>query len=239
RSRGNDLGGSGRPGLAAGHGIGEIIDADHLDVHIAARGVNEVVAADGEQVAIAGVDHHLQLRVGELESGGEGDGAPVGGVEAVQVGVSGDATRAADTGDDGDLVQVQLGALQRPGEAVHRGADAAGRAPYVRHAVHAEEGLYRIGRGHRRVQRAIDNGFTHRAASRMAFRMTSGLCTVPPACGTEMTLARPAVWRSTSWTIWPRFSSGTTKAFTRPARSRMCCSGKGQAEMMRKMPART
>src|ERR1019366_9084907 len=117
------------------------------------------------------------------------------------VGLSGDAAGAADAGDDGDLVQVQLGALQRPGEAVHRGADAAGRAPDVRHAIHAEEGLHGVGCGHCRVQHAIDNGFTHRAASRMAFRMTSGLCTVPPACVTETTLARPAVWRSTSWTI--------------------------------------
>ena len=38
----------------------------------------------------------------------------------------------------------------------------------------------------------FENGFTHRAASTMAFRMTSGLCTLPPAWGTGMTLARPA-----------------------------------------------
>src|ERR1019366_7613254 len=207
--------------------------------HIAAGGVNEVVAPDGEQVAIARVDHHLQLRVGEFESRGEGDGASVGGVEAVEIGVPGDTAGAADAGDDCHLIQVELGTFQRAGEAVHRGADAARRTPDVRHAVHAEKGLHGVGRGHRRVQRDIDSGFTHRAASRMAFRMTSGLCTVPPACDTGMTLARPAVWRSTSWTIWPRFNSGTTKALTRPARSRICCSGNGQAEMMRKMPART
>src|ERR1019366_2528661 len=111
--------------------------------------------------------------------------------------------------------------------------DAARRAPDVRHAVHAEEGLHRIDHS----QGGIESGFTHWAASRMAFTMTSGLCTVPPACDTAMTLARPAAWRSTSWTIWPRLSSGTTKALTRPASSRMCCSGKGQAEMRRNMPA--
>ena len=30
----------------------------------------------------------------------------------------------------------------------------------------------------------FERRFVHRAASRMAFRITSGLCTVPPACGT-------------------------------------------------------
>ena len=71
--------------LAAGHGVGEVVDADDLQVHVAARGVDEVVAADGEQVAVAGVDHHLQLGVGQLQPGGERDGAAVRGVERIQV----------------------------------------------------------------------------------------------------------------------------------------------------------
>jgi hypothetical protein len=43
-----------------------------------------MVAADGEQVAIAGVDHHLQFGIGQLQPGGEGNGAAVGGVERIE-----------------------------------------------------------------------------------------------------------------------------------------------------------
>ena len=43
--------------------------------------------------------------------------------------------------------------------------------------------------------------------------MSSGWCTPPPACETGTTRARPPAARSTSRTIWPKLSSGTTKAF--------------------------
>ena len=74
--------GRGRPALAAGHGVDEVVDADDLDVHVAPRGVDQVVAADRRQIAVAGVDHHVQRRIGQLQAGGERDGAPVRGVEA-------------------------------------------------------------------------------------------------------------------------------------------------------------
>ena len=53
-----------------------------------------------EQVAVAGVDHDVELGIGQLQSGSEGDGAAVRGVERIQLHVAGDAAGAADAGDD-------------------------------------------------------------------------------------------------------------------------------------------
>ena len=161
------------------------------------------------------------------------------GVEGIEAGVAGDAAGAADSGDDGHLVQIGLGIEQRAREAVDGGADAASGAPDVRHAVHAQERLDRIDGVRRNLVGNFERQvFGHRTASVIALRMASGLCTLPPAWVTGMTLALPSTARATSWTIWPRLSSGTTKALTRPASSRMRCSGNGQAEMMRNLPAR-
>ena len=122
--------------------------------------------------------------------------------------VSGDAAGAADAGNHGDLVQVRLGSEQGAGEAVDRGADAASGTPDVRHAVHAEERLDGVVRVDRNIDRNFESLFVHRAASTMAFRMASGLCTLPPAWVTGMTLALPAAARATSWTIWPEVQLG-------------------------------
>ena len=128
----------------------------------------------------------------------------------VQVHVAGDAAGAADAGDDGDLVQVELGLDQRAREAVDRGADAAARAPDVRHAVHAQERLDRIDgiavyRARLRSSRGLHDGFQNHFGlvnAAAGVRHADRPCALPPA------------QRSTSRTIWPRFSSGTTKALT-------------------------
>ena len=108
--------------------------------------MNQVVAADGEQVAVARIDHHVQLGIGQLQAGGEGNRAAVRGVERIQVHVAGDASGAANAGHDGNILQVQVGLGQRAGEGVDAGADAASRTPDVRHALGAQERFHRITR---------------------------------------------------------------------------------------------
>ena len=134
----------GRRGLSAGHGVDQVVDADDFQVDVAPRRVNQVIAADGEQVAVAGVDHDVQLGIRQLQSGGERNRAAVRGMERILVHVSGDAAGAADAGDDGQIFEIDLGIDQRAGEAVDAGADAASRTPDVRHAVHAQEGFDRV-----------------------------------------------------------------------------------------------
>ena len=54
----------------------------------------------------------LELGAAELEPGGEGNRPAVGGVEGVELHVAGDAAGAADAGDDGHLVEVDIGLLE-------------------------------------------------------------------------------------------------------------------------------
>ena len=86
--------------LPAGHAEIEIVDANDLEVHIAARSMDQMIATDGGQVAIPAEHAHHQLGFGQLDAGGKGDGTPVGGVIGVQVHVTCNASRAADTGND-------------------------------------------------------------------------------------------------------------------------------------------
>ena len=90
--------------LALGQAVDLVVEQQHLDVHVAAQGVDEVVAADREAVAVAGDDPHLQVGVGQPQAGGEGRCAAVDGVEAVGVHVVGEAAGAADPGDERHLL---------------------------------------------------------------------------------------------------------------------------------------
>src|ERR1017187_3964843 len=114
--RSNDIARRRRRRLSTRHGIDQVVNADDLDVYVTARGVNQVIAADREQVAIAGVNHHVQLGVRQLQTGGERNGAAVGGVERVLFDVASNASGAADTGDNGDVPGVDLGIDERVGE---------------------------------------------------------------------------------------------------------------------------
>ena len=107
--------------------------------------MNQMIAADGEQVAVAGVDHDVQLGIGQLQPGGERNGAAMRGVKRIQVDVTGDASGAADAGDNRQLAPGRSWLRSARGRSeLTRGADAASRTPDVRNAVHAQKLLDRI-----------------------------------------------------------------------------------------------
>ena len=58
--------------------------------------MNQVVAADAEGIAVAGDDPDVQVRIGELDPGGDSRRASVNGVESVRGHVVGKTGRAAD-----------------------------------------------------------------------------------------------------------------------------------------------
>ena len=91
--------GSGGRGLAAGHGVDQIVDADDFEIDVAAGGVDQMIASDGREIAVTGVDDYVQLWIRQLEAGGEGNGAAVRGVERIQLDVARHASGAADAGD--------------------------------------------------------------------------------------------------------------------------------------------
>ncbi len=121
------LGGGGV--LALGEAVDPVVEQQDLQVDVAAQGVDEVVAADAQGVAVAGDDPHGQVRAGDGEAGGDGRGAAVDGVHAVGVHVVREARRAADAGDEDDVLAAQAELGQ---EALDGGEDrvvAAAGAP--------------------------------------------------------------------------------------------------------------
>ena len=77
-------------------------DVGHLDV--LARGVREVITADGEGIAVAAKHEHVQVRSAEGHAGREGQGAAMNVVNAVRLHEIGKAAGAADAGDSRDLL---------------------------------------------------------------------------------------------------------------------------------------
>jgi hypothetical protein len=115
--------------LAFGEAVDPVVEEEDLEVDVAAQGVDEVVAADGQCVAVAGDDPDGQVAAGGGESGGDGGGAAVDGVHPVGVHVVREAGAAADAGDEDDVL---LGQAEFGHEALHGGEDgvvAAAGAP--------------------------------------------------------------------------------------------------------------
>src|SRR5277367_7082280 len=59
--------------LTASHCVNKVIDADDLKVQVAPCRMNQVISADGEQVAIPAVHHHVQLWIGQLQASSKRD----------------------------------------------------------------------------------------------------------------------------------------------------------------------
>ena len=183
--------------LPAGHAVGEVVIADDHDVHVAARRVDEVVAADTGEVALAAEYHHFRVRSGQLESGCNGNGASMRRVNGIEIDVARNTAGTADAGNHRQFVGINTAALDRFGKRIHFGADTAPGTPDMRHAVHAQ------GTRHGAVLLELSDIRTHLFPFLIASRITSGSCTAPPQWLTLITLLLPPAQRSTSLTIWP------------------------------------
>jgi len=93
--------------------------------------VDEVVAADGEGVAVAADHDHMEVRPGDLDSGGEGQRPSVRGVEGVEIHVANRAGGTADAGYERDLVLVQAQPLHGAEDRFEDDPVAAAGAPDV------------------------------------------------------------------------------------------------------------
>ena len=93
-----DLGG--RRVLALGQAVDLVVEHEDRELHVAAQGVDEVIAADRERVAVAG--HHPDVEIGSRhrEAGRDRRGPAVDRVHAVGVHVVREAGGTADPGDE-------------------------------------------------------------------------------------------------------------------------------------------
>ena len=65
-----------RAALTTGHTVDLVVHADDREVNVAPAGMDEVVAADGSHVTVAGKDDHIQVWVCHLDTGGKGNRTP-------------------------------------------------------------------------------------------------------------------------------------------------------------------
>src|SRR5699024_8836584 len=91
--------------------VDPVVEQQDVEVDVAAQGVDEVIAADGHGVAVAGDHPDGLVLAGGDQSGGDGRRAAVDGVHAVGVEVVREAAGAADAGDEGDVLafEAELG----------------------------------------------------------------------------------------------------------------------------------
>ena len=147
--------------LALGQPVDPVVEQQDLQVDVAAQRVDEVVAADGQRVAVTGDDPHRQVAPRGGQAGGDGRGAAVDGVHPVGVHVVREAGGAADAGDEDDVLlrQPELGH-----EALHGGEDgvvaAAGAPAHLLVGLEVLHGLLGLGLGHQgeRLDRARPSG---------------------------------------------------------------------------------
>ncbi len=93
--------------LALGQAVDPVVEEQDLQVDVAAQGVDEVVPADGQRVAVTGDDPDRQVAARGGQTGGDGGGPAVDGVHPVGVHVVREAGGAADAGDEDDVLPGQ------------------------------------------------------------------------------------------------------------------------------------
>ncbi len=93
--------------LALGQPVDLVVEEEDGDVDVPAQRVDEVVAADGEGVAVTGDDPDVEVGTGHGQPGGHGRGPAVDGVEPVGVHVIGKAGRAADPGEEDGVLPAR------------------------------------------------------------------------------------------------------------------------------------
>ncbi len=122
-----DLGGRGV--LALGQPVDPVVEQQDLDVDVAAQGVDQVVAADGERVAVAGHDPDAEVLAAGRETGRDGRGAAVDGVHPVGVEVVREPRAAADAGDEDGVLALDAQGGEELADGGEDGVVAAAGAP--------------------------------------------------------------------------------------------------------------
>ena len=115
--------------LSLGEAVDLVVHQHDIQVYVAADGVDEVVATDGEAVAVAGNKPYADVGAGRLDAGSDGGATAVNGVEAVRVHVVRQTRGAADTRDDGHIIGRGADFGHRFMQAAEHGVVAASGTP--------------------------------------------------------------------------------------------------------------
>ena len=115
--------------LALGEAVDPVVEEQDRHVHVAAQRVDQVVAADRQRVAVTGDDPHREVLAGRGDAGRDRRRAAVDRVHAVGVEVVGEPRRAADAGDEHDVLAAQAEVGQERLDGLEHGVVAAPGAP--------------------------------------------------------------------------------------------------------------
>ena len=128
----------GRRHLAAGHAVDLVVEHQAGELEIAPAGVDQMIAADRQTIAVAGDDDDMQIGTRQRQAGRIGERPAVRDMEGVGVDIGRQPPGAADAGDDRELVLVDAEIVDRPQQRAQRDAMAATGAEEVRHHLRAE-----------------------------------------------------------------------------------------------------
>ena len=94
--------------------------------------MNEVISADGKEIAVAAEYSHRQVGTGQGQSGGKRNGPPVRSVVSVHIQIAGHPACTTDAGNNNRSVKGNTGHLQTIDIGVQDHTQSAARAPYMR-----------------------------------------------------------------------------------------------------------
>ena len=69
--------------MALGESVDTVVEQYDIDINVSAVGMDEVVAADGQTIAVTADLPYTEMWVGHFATGGNGGSAAVDGVHAV------------------------------------------------------------------------------------------------------------------------------------------------------------
>ena len=120
--------------LSFGQTVDLVVEEDAVEVDVAPDGVDEVIAADGQRVAVARADPDAQVGIGYLDACRHSVGTAVNGVKSEGLHVVDETRRAADARDEDESV---VRCVERVGDFGHgalygiqHGVVAAAGAPF-------------------------------------------------------------------------------------------------------------
>src|SRR6185312_4476679 len=118
--------------LALGQPVNPVVEEDDVEVDVPSHGMQQVVPADAEPIAIASDDEHGQLWTGRLETSRQRERPAVDAVKAVRLDVVGEAAGAPNPTNEDDVL---LRDLEVGKHLLHLGEDgviaAAGAPTYL------------------------------------------------------------------------------------------------------------
>jgi hypothetical protein len=115
--------------LALGQAVDPVVEEQDFDIEVPANGMEKMIAADAQPVAVTGDDPDGQIGTGDLDPGGKGRRTPVNAVETVGVQVVGKPAGTADPGDKHELLPGDAQGGQDLLDLGENAVIAASRAP--------------------------------------------------------------------------------------------------------------